>query len=262
MSEKTELSNATVERLIAQANKFLRAAGTKPQIRAALTELGYTNEDHEEGWSYYHILCGYNPSITKIVSEMPIPQRAAIVELDQWDEPAFARAHAALVRHFPEQDVYLFTGLSAAQGIEAVATVKTFLDRVETLRQGSDPLRADSRKADKQAVALLEKRNIINKAMEKHLRALIEVAVQLAPLPTIPEMLQEMEEARRQASLELKDWLAEWRETARAGIKRRDYQISLGLSKRRTSKKDEDDDSDDNDDKNDNADKKNNALDY
>ena len=43
-------------------------------------------------------------------------------------------------------------------------------------------------------------------------------------------------EALLPAAAEMKAWLDDWRTTAPEGIKRHDYRIMLGISKRRTSK--------------------------
>ena len=68
-----------------------------------------------------------------------------------------------------------------------------------------------------------------------HLRELIAVAHTAAPpvFPSDPSV-----EDRHQALLELRAWYKDWSETARAVIRRKDYLVMLGLSKRRVNRGD------------------------
>jgi hypothetical protein len=56
--------------------------------------------------------------------------RAAIAELDEWDEPGFRRIAAALERLHPDAHAFVFAGLEAARGTGSVLSVTTLLDRV------------------------------------------------------------------------------------------------------------------------------------
>jgi hypothetical protein len=161
-------------------------------------------------------------------------QQRALSEIDAFDEPAFRRASAALSRLHPSQDAYMFgDGLSAKRGVESVGSVQTFLDRYRALRDGTDSGRASTREADKAAAATLEARNIITPDKEKQLRAHIETVKTLAPSPEVIT-LSGSELELQKAALEFRKWLSDWRTTADAGIQRRDYRISLGISQRRT----------------------------
>jgi hypothetical protein len=54
----------------------------------------------------------------------------------------------------------------------------------------------------------------------------------LAPAPQVLEV-SASEEALQVAAKDFGIWLDDWRTTASAGVRRRDYRISLGISKRR-----------------------------
>jgi hypothetical protein len=146
------MSQVEIERLVTRGGKFLRAAGTRPAIMRELLALGYSVKEHQNGWNLFLDLCGYNPTIVNDGLGHGEVQ-AAIDELDNWDGPAFARAHAALAHHYPDQEAYLFDGLQAQTGMAAVATCKELLDRARTLRDGKDPARAHCREADAAAEA-------------------------------------------------------------------------------------------------------------
>jgi hypothetical protein len=165
--------------------------------------------------------------------ELDLGQREATAQLDQWDGANFDRARAALDHRHPDQSAYVFDNLSAKSGAEAIGSVRTFLDRVAALRDGTDSARTSTRDADKAAAALLATRRIVDADEERRLRALIADATSLAELPVIAEPDPTK---RQQTARKLDAWLRDWRETARVLITRRDHQIRLGLAERRAPK--------------------------
>lgn len=66
------------------------------------------------------------------------------------------------------QSATIFNGLSAAKGPAAVGSVRTFLDRVAALRQGSDD--------DKAAAELLARRKILDPATQDQLEGWLKTA--------------------------------------------------------------------------------------
>ena len=127
----------------------------------------------------------------------------------------------------------MFDNLSAKSGAESIAAVRTFIDRVAALRDGTDAERANTRSDDKAAADLLAARRIVDAAEEQRLRGLIAEATKLADAPTVKEPDPSV---RQQTATKLDAWLRDWRETARVLIKRRDHQIRLGLAERRSPK--------------------------
>lgn len=223
-------AQAQIELLTERGMKFLAAASQVAVIRAALERGGYTNQDHRDGWDLLLTLAGHASTFRGEESDT-LRQRAAAGELDAWDGPNFDRAHAALDRSYPEQSSYLFDNLSAKQGIDAIASVRAFVDRYAALRDGTDSARKAQRKQDAAAARLLASRHIIDEEEEKRLRTLIEQATTLADAP-----ISQDPGARQQVAKKLDDWLADWRMTARTLITRRDHLIRLGLAERRSPK--------------------------
>lgn len=228
----TDLSSSQIDRIVARAIKFLGAASQVPAIRARLDQGGYNEQEHSAGWTQTLELLGYRKQPEVALPAAQIRQRQATAELDQWDGPAFERARAALDHRFPTQATYVFEGLTAKVGTEAVGAVRTFLDRVAALRDGSDPKREKQRAEDAQAAALLATRRIVDQAEDTRLRALLDQATSLADLP---ELNEPDPSQRKLAARALDAWLRDWRGTARVLITRRDHLIRLGLAERRKS---------------------------
>src|SRR5262245_27904985 len=91
------VSRIVIDRTPERVQRFLYAISADPEIDAALTRAGYTEEDHEEGWGL----------LKRVGARQPKPQTnsdprsiAAIEELDAWDEPNFRRIDAALAHLF------------------------------------------------------------------------------------------------------------------------------------------------------------------
>jgi hypothetical protein len=233
MSTLTNYQVRVLEGTPVQALTFLRTSATKVEIRARLFEAGYSEEEQRLGWRLLLDASGHRPE--SLPESDDAAARAALAEVDDWDEPGFRRVAAALGRLHPEQHAFVFDGLKAAQGQGALVSVTTLLDRLDALESAPD--RHATREADHAALATLEQRGI-GRQVREHLRERIAVALTAkAPVPT-PE--QPMTPEREQALRELRAWYVDWAETARAIITRRDHLIMLGLSRRKRSAHDED----------------------
>jgi hypothetical protein len=237
--ESRDLNPAEIQRDINRGTKLLGTLSRVPDIRRIMVGRGYTEEEHQLGWRLLLGVMGWTPEAD--VSEEPIgpiTQDQAIAELDQWDGPNFAIARAALARLHPAQGDYIFLNLTAQTGPAAVGSVKTYLDRVVALRDGSDPSREATRAKDRAAVQTLELRKVAGPELETHLYGLISEATKLAPEPVGDAAAADPAADYQQAAKDLHNWLTDWRETARAVITRRDYLIRLGLAERRSGKPD------------------------
>jgi hypothetical protein len=234
---KVEFSNKDVDRMLEKGQRFLRTISRKPQIAVLMATFGYTEQDHQEGWRLYLKVMGAPEGEALLETyDTAAEQKQAIVYLDLWDEPHFARAKAALKHRFSDQYWYVFHNLEASEGVAAVAAVNTYITRIQALRDGTDPDRAPHRKTDTAAVKLLESRRLAGTELEKELQGWISKA-QGFQLPAEPSKhLQAQEELLQKNAAAFQIWLNDWRETARAGIRRRDYLIQLGLAKKRSKK--------------------------
>jgi len=228
VSEK-DLTSAQIDLLTERGTKFLGGASQVPPIRVLLARGGYDEAEHARGWELLLSVLGYRSTPVQVASDQ-LRQSQAIAELDAYDGPNFDRTRAALDHRFPAQSAYVFEGLTAKTGAESIGSVRTFIDRVAALRDGTDPARSATRDADAAAAALLAARRIIDANEEQRLRGLIAEATRLADAPAAIEPDPSL---RQKLARELEAWLRDWRETARVLITRRDYQIRLGLVERR-----------------------------
>lgn len=236
MSEAPDFTPQTLEETPARVAKFLLGIGAVATIRTQLAAAGMAAGDLLEGRKLL-LACLAEPERMAPVADSEDAQatRAALAELDAWDEPNFARYGAALKRRFPSAHAYVFRDLKASTGSEAVAGVATFLARVKALAEGSDPARAEQSKDDAKAIALLESRGL-TKGERKRLEGLVKLA--LGPTEALDALPAEDGADERMAKLaELKGWYDEWAATARAVVKKRMHLIRLGLAQRKPGKK-------------------------
>lgn len=232
---EVRVSRRKAEKMPDRAFRFLRSVGLFPSIMSALYEVGYSEDIHRKGWELLHQASGFQNK-TQNMSEK---HHNAIVELDNWDEKAFRRTHATLQYLYPEQTRYIFQDLEAQKGYEAIQAVQIYIERVSTLREGTDPKRTASREKDREAVELLAQRKIFDHTIEVQLKTWIESAQSLSFSPEHIEEQKVQKAELEHALIDLVIWFDEWSEAARSVVERRDYLISLGLAKRRTKKEEE-----------------------
>ncbi|WP_437779169.1 hypothetical protein [Sorangium sp. So ce1097] len=228
-----EYSDAVLEATPERATKLLMGIGAVAAVRTLMAGAGMTDDDILEGRTLlFDVLAAPRKTAgAPADTDDARAQRAATGELDQWDEPNYARHGAALRRRFPDVHDYVFKDLSASTGTAAVRGVATFLARLDALENGTDPDRAATKQGDKKAVAFLATRGL-DKAERKRLKGLVDVALgPTSPLPETPDLPEAAR--RREALVKLRGWFDEWATTARAVVKKRGYLIRLGLASRK-----------------------------
>jgi hypothetical protein len=194
---------------------------------------GYTDADHQEGWSLLHRVSGLTQDAPK--ADVDVAVRDAINELDNWDEDGYRLVRAALTRRHPAQAEFVLNGLGPATGAAAVLSVKNLLDRLDALESSSD--RQPTREADRAALATLEARGL-GAAERKRLRGLVQQAETVSPVNPADPAADEAAEKKYLADLAaLRAWSIEWAEIARLVVKRKDYLIRLGLARRKAPSK-------------------------
>lgn len=237
MPEIRTPSDTVLDNMPARGLKLLGALSSNPAIRTVLKRRGYSDATHEKGWTLVLKASGYRRPAADVLAK---PEAAAaIAELDAWDEPNFRIARAALVT-MPEQRDFLFRDLEAQTGPAAVASVATFLDRLDEMESSKD--RKATRKPDQAALDKLAERGI-GKEERTRLRKLLAVATASPDAADLPleapgDTAKDATEAaeQREAKVALWAFWTEWSEVAKVDIKRRDHLIQLGLAKRKASK--------------------------
>ena len=228
-TEPKTLNEAQIMGDIRKATPFMITLSRSVIIRTIMSNRGYTQEVHREGWRMLHGLMSHQRYWLPGEDLPDTPQEQALDELDRLDNEYFTFAQACIVRRFPDQARYLFKNVHAVHGHEAVLMVKAYVERLQALREGSDPFRDATREADREAVRLLESRYVAGAEIEARLVGLIE---QATSLPAIPDRdPYALSEAAYQAlAREVRIWLQDWRDTARAAFQDRRYLIRLGLA--------------------------------
>ena len=126
------ISRQVLDTVPLRALSFLRTASTRPAIRSALETVGYTDEDHAEGWTLFFRVSGYAAIMPPLVVTTTRADQV-VGEIEAWQRTTFGRARAALKRLHPEQEAFVFNGLASARGNDAIAAITTFLDRIDAL---------------------------------------------------------------------------------------------------------------------------------
>lgn len=222
------VSQETLDTTPERAIKLLRGIGTIPMIRAALAARGYTQAEHDRGWSLLQAASGYSHA-TDFGLDVDSATRDAIAQVDAWEEDGLRTVRAALTYRHPQQANVLLAGLSPTHGAGAVVTVATLLDRLDALAASAAP-------EDAAAAAMLASRGL-DDAERRRVRALVDIAKRGAA-PAAPDPRVQAEEAsaaaHQAALVGLRAWYEEWSEMAKIAIKRRDRLIRLGLAKRKS----------------------------
>lgn len=220
-------SRQSLERAFEKAPRFLRAVARVPRVAAALQRVGYTSAVHAQGWALLHAAAGFQAGEGASIAANPAAD--AMASLDAWDERGFALARAVLDWSHPDQAAFVFEGLKAGTGADAVVGIKLFLARLDALENG--PERAATRDADQAALADLATAGI-NAGKRAELAQLVETAESVAPTlsPEDAAARDEAEAKAEKAMIELHRWYGRWSATARIAVAGKRDRISLGVS--------------------------------
>lgn len=221
-------------RWLVRGHKFFRALARNGVIRGALLQRGLTNEELQRGWDLFSTALGFARGAPPVGALVPEAVNA-LQRLEAWDAPNYATAQAMLEHRTPAACAYLMQGLTGATGPDAVVGIGTFIDRVNALREGT----VDGVSATESALAvkLLAERKVLDESIEAELRGWI-VLTQQGATPRFGSS-PAREAAAAAAFTAYRNWLNEWRVTARATITQRSYLISLGLAARRHGEEEE-----------------------
>jgi hypothetical protein len=126
-----EYSDEILEETPTRVTRVLTALARSSVIRTLMQRGGLTDEDVTEGRTLL-LRCLAQPSSTPTTdTDDARRRRDALATLDAWDEPNFARYRAALRRHYPAAERYVFNGLTAGSGPAAVQAVNNEIDHAE-----------------------------------------------------------------------------------------------------------------------------------
>jgi len=219
-----------IERNNERGLRFLQAMSNLVAARLLMEARGYTPEVHRRGFElFFDLISSRQPW----EEDLRLPsQEAAIAAISQWAEENLGPIRTTLANLYREQEKYVFYRSELLES-HATLIVRAILERIETLREGTDPYREESREADRAAIELLETRNLLDRAQEGRLKAQLEKAFEPDLDDTnLPEGMETDDESYLAKAERFHAWLKDWRDTARSVIKNRRHLIRLGLKHR------------------------------
>ncbi len=226
------VGRTTLEETLPKLLSFLRAVGTRPEVRAALEPVGFTQAEFNQGWELLGACGGYTPH----AAPGPVVDPAiseAIVALDNQDEALDTIVRVSLEGRAPTAAVALRQGLSTGRGAAAVLYVRNLLARLDAL--DADTL-AGVTEADRKTARDTLRRRGLTPARRAELAQRVADATRLTTLPASPDATAEV--APTDAPLRAaRAWYEEWSAIALTQVKRRDHLIALGLRRRKAPKK-------------------------
>lgn len=120
-----------------RTRRFLRACNL-PHFRAMLALRGFTTEDADHGWVLFQNASGN--SLDPTLNMLPVREDKALVDkLDKWENRWFDIAHAVTNFDYPEVHKRLFDKIERFDGDKVITTINVFLNRMEELKNDSDP---------------------------------------------------------------------------------------------------------------------------
>jgi len=178
-TEPFTITEEVINRDIKKGLPFCWTMSKSEALRSILAKRGYTHEEHNKGWM---LICQLMSRRRPWIPESDLvatPQAQAMAELDALDNKYFAYVRACVEPRYPAQAGYIFENLNFGTGPEALVSLKAMVERTQTLRDGTDPHREETREADQAAVLLMEDRNVAGPEIEARLLALIEQAMEV-----------------------------------------------------------------------------------
>ncbi len=191
-------------------------------------KVGYTAEEHRLGWSHYRVAAGEGQPL-QVDADVPVEGigTGLLGQLDDFENKWFPRTRRIIERYVPAShrqgvlDAFFKDLAQQRLGPAVVASVSTYLDRVESLGNSTVPGAATAR-------AELARRGV-DAATVTRLRRLLDEARALktgAPAPTVDP--QRTLQERRAAYEALWLWWKDWRETFASEVNGR-LRRELGL---------------------------------
>lgn len=222
-------SDWALRELPSRAATFLWVVGSHAPIRAAMQSAGYGSRDHEEGLTLLLAACPYGTGGLDPSEDQPAREASASVE--RWARTHVGRLRAAVERLHPDA-LWVFASVDPMFAGSSLLGVAQLLENFQ-LMDGDD-----------EYTDVLE--TLARRGFGGTERARLESLVQTAKRarePSNPETPNssnvassprgESDGSPDEAVLLLYQWLNDWSTTARAVLRRKDWLIRLGVSRRR-----------------------------
>jgi hypothetical protein len=191
---------------------FLRGVGSHNHARAAMARGGYTQAHHREGVRLLTAVLTYGAGGLDPIEDENV--RAAHAEIVAWVRTNFSRLRAAVERMHGERGS-VFSNIEAPDPAEAVVALATLLRRVSELEQGS---------------AVRE--TLVDRGLDPRECARLAELVARGQTLTATPGRGSVPDSSEEDLIALYRWHADWANTARSLIRRKDILAVLGLRRR------------------------------
>lgn len=224
------VSQRTLEDIPRRVWLFLDAIQSNLAIRRAMTDSGYSQDDHDLGRRLINELSAMRRDLQSTTADSAaLKTRVATTALAQWQATGFVLVRSALRHNDPDVEQFVFDdGLVAGSGPDAIFMMQRFLSRLASLKNGAD--RKATRKTDHAALAMLAKRGV-NDEVLGHLRDLVDAATKDVRIEEFPAEVNE--DGRQELLLAIYKWWQDWSDVARVVVTSRHDRIKLGIAHRR-----------------------------
>ncbi|MGM0595688.1 MAG: hypothetical protein ACQES9_01485 [Myxococcota bacterium] len=194
-----------------------------PKIVSLMSARGFDKGSLEEGWNNLRKAAGW-------MFEFPSSGDGSfkttgshlLAEIEQWENTWFDVADAALSHKSPQIHQELFKNISTEgnQNPSVIKKISILVDRLEKLQEKKD-------EASKKALALLQKRGLTEKELEKGK----ELLHQTESFDMEEEYLidPELIEEKMKYEEELWAWYLDWRKTARTIVYNANLRKTMGI---------------------------------
>lgn len=227
-------SEWALRELPARAATFLHTVGGHAPIRAAMQSAGYGRRDHDEGLRLLLAICPYGTGGLDPAEDEPA--REASASIQRWARTHVVRLRAAVERLHPEA-LWVFAGFNRGVTSDALLGTARLLENLRLMAEGKADDVHDGHSEPTRVLETLTRRGL-GEGERTRLEALVRTAQRATALAPAPQSatscwVEPSAEAPDAAMLALHAWLSDWSTTARAVLRRKDWLIRLGVSRRR-----------------------------
>ncbi|MBU1220272.1 hypothetical protein KKF34_01285 [Myxococcota bacterium] len=182
-----------------------------------MLQRGFDEAELTEGWQLFEKATGRSLGAS---SNPDVGATSDLISaIDNWENTWFDVADAALSRKHPEVHKELFTNLNKTSGIEVVANVNEFTNRLNSIAGKTSAPWTD-------AMALLAKRGLTNEKINEVTTLLDQAKGKNTPDDSWMINKAELEAARE----EMWAWYQDWAKTARTIVPNKQLRIMMGIS--------------------------------
>lgn len=187
------------------------------QVQRALAPHGFSQKVLDEGWARLQRLTSDRLQLSSTLVDPRL-----LGALDAWENRWYPIIEVVLRTNFPDVHAKVFQNLSQTEGSEVLLSVRTLLDRLETIEKPADE--GGLGKKGRDARKLLEERGAGERTFSEARELIAQIGSIAEPPPGSIDA-----EAAKAAEEGLWSWYLEWSGIARVAIRDRRMLRALGF---------------------------------